>query len=368
MTPTQEMIDLVVREMNRSDLVHYDSYSARQRADATRYLTVALSAAPTQLGSLAKPGVYDKNDFTGAVATPEPDTAAFDGSPQILSSDTRTHFPGKPICHLVWRQGCLAIDDVADYYEVARKGDKSVDGSDPFPVYRVAPPPPAAVQEPGAVKALEWTEWKSGQRGWQANTVLGQYQVCYLGEHEEWQLFCPGKSSVWSECFSRHSSSVAAKEAAKEDYVQRIRSAISTSQSDPVPEIARLELLNPADDEAIEWVTTNLMAVRRDDGAMHYDLTQVVRAFQAAKATERDLCNDIVRKAWGDKISVDAMAEIAALRAENERLRMALEWYGENARLCRLIHSEGDKGRYALAADGGNRARAAIAPEQDEAK
>jgi hypothetical protein len=43
--------------------------------------------------------------------------------------------PGEPICHLVWRQGRIAIDDVADYYEVAGKGDKSVDGSDPFPVY-----------------------------------------------------------------------------------------------------------------------------------------------------------------------------------------------------------------------------------------
>ena len=41
----------------------------------------------------------------------------------------------KPICHLVWRQGRRAIDDVEDYYEVARPGDKSVDGSDPFPVF-----------------------------------------------------------------------------------------------------------------------------------------------------------------------------------------------------------------------------------------
>lgn len=38
----------------------------------------------------------------------------------------------------------------------------------------------------------------------------------------------------------------------------------------------------------------------------------------------------------------------------------ALNWYAEQARLCRLIHSEGDAGRHALAADGGERARAAL--------
>lgn len=45
---------------------------------------------------------------------------------------------------------------------------------------------------------------------------------------------------------------------------------------------------------------------------------------------------------------------------EIERLRAELEWYGEQARLARLIHSEGDEGRHALAADGGKRARDAL--------
>ena len=40
-------------------------------------------------------------------------------------------------------------------------------------------------------------------------------------------------------------------------------------------------------------------------------------------------------------------------------LEAALLWYGEQSRLCRLIHSEGDAGRQALAADGGKRARIA---------
>lgn len=54
-------------------------------------------------------------------------------------------------------------------------------------------------------------------------------------------------------------------------------------------------------------------------------------------------------------------SEAAALRDEVARLRGELEWYGEQSRLARLIHSEGDVGRHALAADGGKRARAALA-------
>lgn len=41
----------------------------------------------------------------------------------------------EPIAYLIWLQGRPAIDDVVDYYEVARHGDKCVDGSEPFPVY-----------------------------------------------------------------------------------------------------------------------------------------------------------------------------------------------------------------------------------------
>lgn len=41
-------------------------------------------------------------------------------------------------------------------------------------------------------------------------------------------------------------------------------------------------------------------------------------------------------------------------------LESALEWYGEQSRLVRLIHNEGDKGRQALADDGGRRDRAIL--------
>jgi hypothetical protein len=44
----------------------------------------------------------------------------------------------------------------------------------------------------------------------------------------------------------------------------------------------------------------------------------------------------------------------------------ALRWYGEQSRLARLIHSEGDAGRHAIAADGGKRAAAALAAFEKE--
>lgn len=53
-------------------------------------------------------------------------------------------------------------------------------------------------------------------------------------------------------------------------------------------------------------------------------------------------------------------AQLAEGHAREAALRSELEWYGEQARLARLIHSEGDAGRQALAADGGKRACAVL--------
>jgi hypothetical protein len=72
--------------------------------------------------------------------------------------------------------------------------------------------------------------------------------------------------------------------------------------------------------------------------------------------------------AFLEKESVDAArdgtnpsAGLHPTSSDVERMRDALEWYGEQARLARLIHSEGDAGRHALAEDGGKRARAILA-------
>lgn len=60
------------------------------------------------------------------------------------------------------------------------------------------------------------------------------------------------------------------------------------------------------------------------------------------------------------------LAERDALEAENQRLRDALVWYEEQARLCRLVHSGGNSGRHALQADGGAKARAALAEQEKQ--
>ena len=55
-----------------------------------------------------------------------------------------------------------------------------------------------------------------------------------------------------------------------------------------------------------------------------------------------------------------------AAEAKVARMGEALEWYGERARLARLIHSGGDPARFELSDDGGKRARAALQSEDRE--
>ena len=61
---------------------------------------------------------------------------------------------------------------------------------------------------------------------------------------------------------------------------------------------------------------------------------------------------------------------LSRLASQEETIRAdgeCLAWYGERARLARLIHGEGDFGRHALAADGGQKARARLAARQEGA-
>lgn len=64
---------------------------------------------------------------------------------------------------------------------------------------------------------------------------------------------------------------------------------------------------------------------------------------------------EIIAASWKDRAT--------AAEARADRLAKELEWYGEQSRLARLIHSEGDAGRNAIASDGGKRARAALQQE-----
>ncbi len=56
-----------------------------------------------------------------------------------------------------------------------------------------------------------------------------------------------------------------------------------------------------------------------------------------------------------------------ALQARVKALEAGLAWYGEQSRLARLIHSEGDAGRHAIANDGGAKARALLSKGSPDA-
>lgn len=79
-----------------------------------------------------------------------------------------------------------------------------------------------------------------------------------------------------------------------------------------------------------------------------------------AHTAERGAAYDTVKMALYRAEERSRVAE-AKLAERDAVLAEALAWYAEQARLCRLIHSGGDAGRNALAADGGQRARAALA-------
>jgi len=66
--------------------------------------------------------------------------------------------------------------------------------------------------------------------------------------------------------------------------------------------------------------------------------------------------------------AIAALAQPAPVDEDETGVREALAWYGEQARLARLIHSEGDSGRHALSDDGGKRAAAALAPQPPKAE
>lgn len=59
---------------------------------------------------------------------------------------------------------------------------------------------------------------------------------------------------------------------------------------------------------------------------------------------------------WIDELT----RERDRLRAENERMREALEWYGKHVTRCNAYAPDGDAARASLAADIGKRARAAL--------
>ena len=78
---------------------------------------------------------------------------------------------------------------------------------------------------------------------------------------------------------------------------------------------------------------------------------------------ERTMCEGVLRPMAAAVIE-DALSRLTTPTTGASALgevAEALRWYGEQTRLARLIHSEGDAGRHALQADGGKRAVEALA-------
>lgn len=97
------------------------------------------------------------------------------------------------------------------------------------------------------------------------------------------------------------------------------------------------------------------IAEEKAKAALHVNVPQVMR-WQAGKVQSEAISAQIRALATPDQTAAleRLIAEAVGPYVE------ALAWYGEQARLARLIHSEGDAGRNALQADGGKRANAIL--------
>jgi hypothetical protein len=149
--------------------------------------------------------------------------------------------------------------------------------------------PNPAVNVGAVVKALEWKEEADCDA---ALTPFGAYRVGWRRGRVSWGFSNDVSDGQYEWPGGESKNIEEAKAAAQADYEKRILSALTSPQGEETPaapspqaDVRPLELLDRADDEAIEWVTSNCMAIRRDDGSFHYNLSQIVRAFQAGKAS-----------------------------------------------------------------------------------
>ncbi|NLS19853.1 hypothetical protein HGP16_25270 [Rhizobium sp. P40RR-XXII] len=118
------------------------------------------------------------------------------------------------------------------------------------------------------------------------------------------------------------------------DLIEDIRSALSSpvergTEKEDCASISACGKFDMTDEEIRDWI----LGINYEPAKASLRHYLALRAppspsaeIEAAREAERDLCNSIVRKAWGDNISIDAMAEIEALRVENGELRKLVRW------------------------------------------
>lgn len=234
------------------------------------------------------------------------------------------------------------------------------------------------------VKALEWVAIEEGQR---AITVCGMYAISPKGT----KLTLTG---IPGNNFGKFTNIEEAKAAAQADYEQRISSALEPTPiketaerehiaTDVYSETANAEHVHavPADVQGepgvVAWLTTDKHGAEsatiypitdgdrslgwRDEALIRLSDYQRLAVENERLRKERDVALDLNKRsrkhmAWAKEFVRAEAAEGKLAEAVKE-----LEWYGEQTRLCRLIHREGDAGRDALASDGGKRARTFLA-------
>jgi len=94
-------------------------------------------------------------------------------------------------------------------------------------------------------------------------------------------------------------------------------------------------------------------------------LNKILARVREVEAENARLLEIIARKPTGTPAQREAQRQkrLEAAETESGRLREALTWYEEQVRCCRMITSQGNSARNSLDADGGKRARAALAKE-----
>jgi hypothetical protein len=125
--------------------------------------------------------------------------------------------------------------------------------------------------------------------------------------------------------------------------------------SDMVPGLCSAGICYQCKRLALKNETSRADALQKQVDDLTRDLEASETFCEGYKASNERLIRELARhqaheyehRAWGAEVQIVV-------------LREALEWYGEQARLARLVHSEGDTGRHNLADDGGKRARATL--------
>lgn len=132
-------------------------------------------------------------------------------------------------------------------------------------------------------------------------------------------------------------------------------------------ESAALELaLTQSQDIIDRWINTSseqYQTIVETQEALTQSRAETAAAYERAAVECDRMANDVwASEAIRALATPDQTAALDKLIAEAVKPYVeALAWYGEQSRLARLIHSEGDTGRNALQADGGKRANAILA-------